>query len=190
MEYLGNINGIKEAGDRTRTGDNLLGKDTFLRVKCNAPHVHTFEIGGYLVIVDSADMPMIRRRNWTPVKTKASRHVYFITSKQVGRIRTFPRLHRLIAGAKPRQIVDHINRNTLDNRRSNLRICSHRENCLNRDRHPSPYCITYLSQRDRWWGRIFRTESVGTHRTRERAEIACLRIVAQRLLSYTQTTKL
>lgn len=39
-------------------------------------------------------------------------------------------LHRQIMGSKPgdRMDVDHINRDKLDNRRSNLRVLSHREN--------------------------------------------------------------
>lgn len=40
-------------------------------------------------------------------------------------------LHRIIVGAKKGEIVDHVNRNKLDNRRANLRITTHRENRLN-----------------------------------------------------------
>ena len=39
-------------------------------------------------------------------------------------------MHRLIMDF-PDGEVDHINNNTLDNRKSNLRICSHRQNQLN-----------------------------------------------------------
>ena len=41
-------------------------------------------------------------------------------------------MHREIAKTKPGMLTDHINRNKLDNRKENLRFCSHRENMKNR----------------------------------------------------------
>lgn len=40
-------------------------------------------------------------------------------------------IHRFITGAKKGEIVDHIDRNKLNNKRENLRIVSHRENIAN-----------------------------------------------------------
>jgi len=40
-------------------------------------------------------------------------------------------LHREIVGAKKGEYTDHINRNSFDNRKFNLRICSQTENILN-----------------------------------------------------------
>lgn len=41
-------------------------------------------------------------------------------------------LSRVIMHAKPDERVDHINHDTLDNRKENLRICTQKENCWNR----------------------------------------------------------
>jgi hypothetical protein len=40
--------------------------------------------------------------------------------------------HRAILDASPSQYVDHINRNRLDNRQCNLRICTAQENTFNK----------------------------------------------------------
>jgi hypothetical protein len=42
------------------------------------------------------------------------------------------KLHRLILSAPKWELVDHINWDTLDNRRCNLRICSNSENNMNK----------------------------------------------------------
>lgn len=41
-------------------------------------------------------------------------------------------MHRWIIGAKPGQMMDHINGNKLDNRRENLRFCTISQNIANR----------------------------------------------------------
>jgi len=41
------------------------------------------------------------------------------------------KLPRLVTGARPKQIVDHIDGNTFDNRRQNLRLVTKAQNCMN-----------------------------------------------------------
>lgn len=42
------------------------------------------------------------------------------------------RMHRLIMNPGEGKIVDHIDYNPLNNQRSNLRVCTHQENCWNK----------------------------------------------------------
>jgi hypothetical protein len=51
-------------------------------------------------------------------------------------------LHRFITGAKKGELVDHINLNTLDNRRENLRIVDAHQNSVNRRKTPRRGCTS------------------------------------------------
>jgi hypothetical protein len=64
-----------------------------------------------------------------------TQHTYAARNETVNGKRTTVYMHRLIAGATSGQEVDHVNRNTLDNRRSNLRVGTHNDNMQNRNPH-------------------------------------------------------
>jgi hypothetical protein len=74
---------------------------------------------GQVAIVDDADFEWLSKWKW---------YAYFNTRTKVfyARRSIYPSktvsMHRVILGAQPGQIVDHVNRNTLDNRRANLRF--------------------------------------------------------------------
>lgn len=64
-------------------------------------------------------------------------------------------LHRYIMRCPQGKIVDHINGNTYDNRKSNLRICSNADNVRHRVRlnknNQSGKCGVHYSTRERKW---------------------------------------
>lgn len=81
---------------------------------------------GQSTVVSDDDYPGLSRHCWhlrtTNHKKYAIRREYFPTPRWV-------RMHREILKATDELEVDHINGDGLDNRRENLRLCSHRENC-------------------------------------------------------------
>lgn len=75
-----------------------------------------------IALVEVADWPLVAGRKWF------FDGMYAATKDGALNLR----MHRLLMGDVPKGLeVDHINRDKLDNRRSNLRLVTHAENCRN-----------------------------------------------------------
>lgn len=86
-----------------------------------------FDVRGVKVIVDEEDVEILKQHRWVIGGPGYAVTYKYPTGKTVCLL-----MHRLIVGARPGQVCDHINGNKLDNRKSNLRICKQRENAKNR----------------------------------------------------------
>lgn len=73
-------------------------------------------------LIDESDLELVRPYSCCLSKTG------YVVARIDGKVQ---RVHRFIIGAKAGEVVDHINGNTLDNRRANLRICTAKENARN-----------------------------------------------------------
>ena len=82
------------------------------------------------LLVDDCDAHLLDEHSWRAYKS--GRSFYAATTIRNTKGRKTVGLHRLILRPRPRVFVDHINHNGLDNRRSNLRFCTHTENMRNR----------------------------------------------------------
>lgn len=86
---------------------------------------------GQIALIDDEDFDRVNCFKWTADKVglgfRAMRACYPGNNK---RITIF--MHRFIMDAPQGTIIDHINRNALDNRKSNLRFCTKAENQRNR----------------------------------------------------------
>jgi len=127
-----------------------------------------------LAIIDDKDYDLVSIKRWYALKGRKGEYYYWTTvaGKRIS-------MQRLIMKPKETEIVDHINRITHDNRRSNLRVCNKFENAWNRTsirEASSKYLgVSYHRQHNYWqalltvnYKRIF----LGNFKTEKQAAIA------------------
>lgn len=89
-------------------------------------------------LIDAEDIHKVTSLSW-----HVSDNGYVINRSRGNTVR----MHRLIMNTPPGMDTDHINHNKLDNRKSNLRICTRSENLKNKQGVKGYY---YCKKRDRW----------------------------------------
>lgn len=112
-------------------------------------HIPTTDIE---FVIDKSDYDRIKSYRWTGIKNRSGS--YYIGARFRDREKQSTiLLHRLIMNCPNGMVVDHINHNTLDNRKQNLRVCTRSEN--NYNRQCSYKSNIYLDKRiNKWIARI------------------------------------
>ncbi len=132
---------------------------------------------GRFALIDAWDYDLVARHMWHARKSKKGEGVWYAETNVKapdGKVTT-PSIHRLIMDPKPDLVVDHINHDGLDNRRANLRVCTKRENCLNKRRFgkSSRFKGVYFDRRDERWRASIKVNGrkrfLGIFRTEEEA---------------------
>lgn len=93
---------------------------------------------GKVTFVDDEDYPIVSKYKWHLGVKYACR-----TSKKIT-------MQSMLLEVPKGYVIDHINGNCLDNRRDNLRVCSHSQNCQNRKKSPGtlyPYKGIFRAKR-------------------------------------------
>lgn len=132
---------------------------------------------GYYTIIDDEDYEKISKYKWYSLKNR--NRIIATARVTINKKRKRIQLHRIILNmTDPKIIVDHINRNTLDNRKCNLRICTNQQNCMNVGKNKnstSGYKGVSLKRcinEDRWQSNIgynFKHIYLGLYQTKEEA---------------------
>jgi hypothetical protein len=89
------------------------------------------QIKQYEILVDDDDYQrVIENMKWTPSNNGRNK-IYFYKAFTKNKKSTYVSLHRFIINCPKGMAVDHINGNTFDNRKENLRICTQSQNNCN-----------------------------------------------------------
>lgn len=90
-------------------------------------------------IVNDEDFEWLNEFKWCAGWNEKTESFYALRSECIqgtkGAKKKTIRMHRLIMNAQPDNIIDHINHDTLDNRRENLRLVTGFQNAFNMKRH-------------------------------------------------------
>lgn len=117
---------------------------------------------GLFVLVDRDDYEKVGGKKW-----HLSSYGYAVrTEYKDGKISKRLYMHRVIMGCPDGMVVDHKNGNKLDNRKSNLRICTDAEN--HRNRHDNPKYYYYDSIKKRWRV-VIGSKHYGSYKTEDEA---------------------
>lgn len=152
--YIGNIlcGASKSCGCKSHkyTAYNINKKYNNYVIKDNIVYVDLDNNPDTVMSCDVDDWMNYKERYW-----RMSPYGYAISTYNYG-IQAF---HRIIFKLEdPKQQIDHINGNKIDNRRTNLRVCSNQENSFNKEKNSnntSGYKGVYFDKEaNKWRGAI------------------------------------
>jgi hypothetical protein len=115
------------------------------------------KIDEYNILIDDEDYERVKGINWHLTPTSCG-GPYAYRSKRINGKCCVIYLHRFIINVPDDKEVDHINGDTLDNRKANLRICNKEENAQNKgmqSNNTSGYKgVFYENRRKKWRAKI------------------------------------
>lgn len=86
-----------------------------------------------MALVDDEDFDSVNQYTWDVLKSKNNPNVVYARRNfQSGGIKSHLLMHRYILKLDTDDIVDHIDRNGLNNQKSNLRLCTRSQNAANK----------------------------------------------------------
>jgi hypothetical protein len=131
---------------------------------------------GKVALVDSADAAFVGQWNWCAWVCPQGGWYALRTDRETG---ATARMHRVLAGVPPGVEVDHVDRDSLNNRRKNIRVATRAQNNRNRGRqrnNTSGYKgVTWYARHKQWGAKISaggRSHFLGLYRDAEDAHRA------------------
>ncbi len=85
----------------------------------------------FTVLIDTEDFDKIKKHSWSATEKKKNSGVFYVRCG-AGPEGKYLSIHKCILNYPSSLMCDHINRNPLDNRKSNLRLCTNQQNSFNK----------------------------------------------------------
>ncbi|HUU89291.1 MAG TPA: AP2 domain-containing protein [Candidatus Glassbacteria bacterium] len=109
---------------------------------------------GQVTLVDDEDFKNLNQFKWWADKIPSG-DFYVTRNIKIEKVWKKIKMHRIIMNAQKGQYVDHRDHNTLNNRKSNLRICTTAENGMNRQKGRGAYTskhkgVSWQKYRKEW----------------------------------------
>lgn len=143
----------------------------YRRIRCGYPYRRIPLTQGKYAIVDPEDFERLNKYKWYAIKCKNTFYAGRNSRTGASQKRLYVKMHNEVIKPPKGLILDHINRNGLDNRKANLRPATRAENILNRPyifktkNSPSKYKgVTWHKRWNKWHVQIChngRRKSVG-----------------------------
>lgn len=134
----------------------------------------------YRILIDAEDLQKIIKLNKT---WWLSTNGYVQTSFWNGKYNKSMRIHRFILNYTGKLDVDHINGNRLDNRKSNLRICTRSQNLMNRHKSVGTsgvIGVVFDKSRNKWASRIkINSKHINLGRFANKGDAILMRLLAE-----------
>lgn len=129
--------------------------------------------GEVTTLLDDNDFDLVSNRGGSWSVSLMRNNKFYFEKRENGKL---IKLHRLVTNAPKGLVVDHISGNTLDNRQSNLRVCSNAANIRNGKLRTTNSTgvqgVIWDKSRDKWQSRIkvnYKTVHLGRYDSLEEA---------------------
>ena len=103
--------------------NNIVLKENYAEIQLNHK-----AYGRAVALIDVEDVEKVKKHKWNLIVNKKMCTVYVGFCYKS----TLTYLHRFVTNCPDDMVVDHINHDTLNNRKENLRVCTIAENNKNR----------------------------------------------------------
>lgn len=132
-------------------------------------------------LIDTEDVDKVCDMTWGSYYEKRMNSYYCISKQVINGKYINHRIHRLVMRCPDGMVVDHINHNTMDNRKNNLRIVTQKINLQNKkgafkSSRTGVRGVCYHKASNKWYARVYKDRKEVFCKLYDDFEKACIEV--------------